>query len=521
MVLALPFDRHLTALSAVLGASLHDILTRLKAEPQNFPKLDLIYSPLQPVKDPVVLNLPKNGIRLRFDGPEQRLRLIEVLDFSRSRLSYNSNDITKLPVQAPTGSQIPTESHPGPQFRHVYNKLLGPTFPGEYVAPDTDDGTVYGLYILSYPGIAFSFPILSSAWAPDKDFVSLLSSSATQPATSMAIFDGESWADARQNLYTQTLQDPRNFAPAGKVRELYPDEVGLVRIYGEGRLEMERPWGSASFWLTLGETAPQELVAELGPPDAIYRKNDQRMMIHKAREGRDSRTLAGSDARLRDDSTDTDHSSTHTGTDVSDEDSDSEGAVRRISGECFYNYFYHGFDILISSPTKPSRRPPSLSASHPTPSTNPIPMEASAPLVATKIILHSNVPGSYSFNRHRRCRWDIDYLSRKPGASLVTSETPFDEVEKLLQAEWKSIYKNATEAEQRQRGMVLNRGWGDSPGSSCELLGGWEDSAGGKRVDGPNLADEEKGLGNTTLYGFPGLVFEVLKNGTVSGLTVF
>ena len=509
-------------LPAVLGASLHDILTRLKAEPPNFPKLDLIYSPLQPVKDPVVLNLPKNGVRLRFDGPEQRLRLIEVLDFSKSKLSYHNNDVAKPTVQTPGGSQTPTESHPGPQFRHVYNKLLGPTFPGEYVAPDTDDDTDYGLYILSYPGIAFSFPIMSSAWSPDKDFVSLLSSSATQPAVSMAIFDGESWADARQNLYTQTVQDPRNFAPIGKARELYPDEVGLVKIYGEGRLEMERPWGSASFWLTLGETTPQELVAELGPPDAIYRKNDQRMMIHKARERRDSRTPTGNDARLQDDSTDTDHSSAHTGTDVSDDESETEGIGSRTSGECFYNYFYHGFDILISSPTTPSRPPPSLSASPPTTSTNPIPMETSAPLVATKIILHSNVPGSYSFNRHRRCRWDIDYLSRKPRASPVTSETPFAEVEKLLQEEWENIYKSSTEAKQHQRGMVLNRGWGDSPGSSCELLGGWEDSAGGRRVDSPNaVLDEEKGLGNTTLYGFPGLVFEVLKNGTVSGLTVF
>jgi hypothetical protein len=130
-------------LPAVLGASLHDILTRLKAEPPNFPKLDLIYSPLQPVKDPVVLNLPKNGVRLRFDGPEQRLRLIEVLDFSKSKLSYHNNDVAKPTVQMPGGSQTPTESHPGPQFRHVYNKLLGPTFPGEYVAPDTDDDTDY------------------------------------------------------------------------------------------------------------------------------------------------------------------------------------------------------------------------------------------------------------------------------------------------------------------------------------------------------------------------------------------
>jgi len=72
--------------------------------------------------------------------------------------------------------------------------------------------------------------------------------------------------------------------------------------------------------------------------------------------------------------------------------------------------------------------------------------------------------------------------------------------------------------------MVLNRGWGDSPGSSVELLGGWEDSAGGKRVDAAGLGPldaEQGGLGNTTLFGFPGLVFEVLKNGVVSGLTVF
>lgn len=75
--------------------------------------------------------------------------------------------------------------------------------------------------------------------------------------------------------------------------------------------------------------------------------------------------------------------------------------------------------------------------------------------------------------------------------------------------------------------MVLNRGWGDSPGSSCELLGGWEDSLGGKRNDdghggnGGGGLDEENGLGNTTLFGFPGLIFEVLKNGAVSGLTVF
>ncbi len=114
----------------------------------------------------------------------------------------------------------------------------------------------------------------------------------------------------------------------------------------------------------------------------------------------------------------------------------------------------------------------------------------------------------------------MQYLKPKKGQDIINSESPFKDVEQRLHDEWKSIYKNAEEARARQRGMVLNRDWGDSPGSSCELLGGWEDSVGGKRTD-PVGTEDTRGLGNTTLFGFPGLVFEVLKNGTVSGVTVF
>ena len=77
---------------------------------------------------------------------------------------------------------------------------------------------------------------------------------------------------------------------------------------------------------------------------------------------------------------------------------------------------------------------------------------------------------------------------------------------------WESLYP-ANKPQPRQRGMVLNRGWGDSPGSSCEFLGGWEES-GARRA-------ETNGDSTTTLYGFPGLVFEVLKNGYINTVTVF
>lgn len=436
-----------------------------------------------------------------------------MLDFTKNKLTYKDRDVLRPATTAPGG---PSENPSGPTFKHIYKNLIGPTFPGEYIQPETGSESGMGLYVLSYPGIAFSFPMHSSSWSPGKDVVSLLSSSAGHPAASMAIFSGDSWADARENLYTQTLDPLKSFPPFAKSREPVPDEVSLVRIYGGGRLELVRPSSNGPFWMQLGETTQQQLVAELGPPDAIYRKNDQRMSIHKNRSGGSTGRRDGSEHR-QDDSTDTDQSSAHTATDDSENDDEDEEVVGNLSGECFYNYFYRGFDILLSTPTTPSQRPPSKESIGSSDSGDAVPTDASPRLVASKLILHGNVPGSYPFNRHRRCRWEIEYLNEK-GEDIVNSESPFKDIERRLQDEWKSIYRNAEEAKQYQRGMVLNRDWGDNPGSSCELLGGWEDSVGGTRAD---TGERPNGLGNTTLFGFPGLVFEVLKNGAVSGVTIF
>ncbi|KAH8586768.1 hypothetical protein B0O99DRAFT_585431 [Bisporella sp. PMI_857] len=499
----------------VLGASLHDILTRLKAEPQQFPKIDVIYEPSAPVKQPVTLDLPTNGVRLRFDGPEQRLRLIEVLDFTKNKIQYKDREVFR-PATSPASSG-PTESLSGPSFKHIYKNLIGPTFPGEYIGPDHEDETGLGLYILSYPGVAFSFPMQSTSWQPGKDMVSLLSSSTSPPAASMAIFSGDSWSDARETLYTHSLEPLRSLPQYAKSREPVPDEVNVVRIHGEGRLELVRPL-SSNFWIQLGQTSPQELVAELGPPDAIYRKSDQRMAIHNNRVGSGTHVRSDvNDLRL-DDSTDTDQSSAHTATDDSEDDNEDGEVAGSVTGECFYNYFYHGFDILISTPIAPSQRPPSKGLTDSSDAER-FQSNMSSRLVASKVVLHGNVPGSYPFNRHRRCRWEIEYLIQ-PGDAIINSETPFQVVEHSLHEEWKTVYKNAEEAKNRQRGMVLNRDWGDSPGSSCELLGGWEDTIKRKRLE-TGGSDSINGLGNTTLFGFPGLVFEVLKNGAVSGLTVF
>jgi len=101
----------------------------------------------------------------------------------------------------------------------------------------------------------------------------------------------------------------------------------------------------------------------------------------------------------------------------------------------------------------------------------------------------------------------------------LNSEMPFHDISARLKEFFKRSYSDDGEERSQQRPMVLNRGWGDSPGSSCELLGGWEESAGGENKDVSSIGEQI--LGNTELYGFPGLVFEVLKNDAVSTLTIF
>ncbi|KAI9846934.1 MAG: hypothetical protein M1838_001097 [Thelocarpon superellum] len=501
--------------SIVLGASLHDLLGRLKAQPQIYPKLDLSYSATEPVLSAVLVTLPANGFRLRFDGPDQRLRLIEVLDFTKHRLSYKNTEIVKLSPEAPPTAEELSKEPTGPTFRHVYSRLFGPTFPGEYIAPPARETSEYGTYVLSYPGIAFSFPLRNSAWSPDVDFVSLLSSSAAAPAVSMAIFNGSSWPEARTELFTREPPNPRSLSSTARGVDGRADESDMVKIRGGGRIEVVRRSGTP-FVIVLSQTTPQDLVAELGPPDAIYRKNDRRLTIHRALTPATGPNLwpalpANGPAEL----TDTEASSATDGSD--NEGQPRHGGVDDMTAtECFYNYFHHGFDVFVSAPTAPSPPWPM------SPPATPTEFLASNHLTATKVLLHANVPGSYPFNRHRRIRWSIEHLPPTAGTESVDSEMKFDEIASHLRSMWQGTSDDETADGGLHRGMVLNRGWGDSPGSSCELLGGWEENARGRRkAVGDGSADAELALGNTELFGFPGLIFEVLKSGTVSCLTVF
>jgi hypothetical protein len=276
----------------------------------------------------------------------------------------------------------------------------------------------------------------------------------------MAIFSGESWTDARNRLFSGPI-------PTAYLSTT-PDEIDLVKIYPSKHIEFHRR-NHPPFILTLNQTTPQDIVTDLGPPSAIYRKNDHRISIHRTRGA----AGAGDD----------DYSD-----DAESEEDSSDGAA--VSGgdaaadnDYFYNYFSQGFDIFFSTTSTRQH-------------------------VATKLILHGNVPGSYSFQRYRRSKWIV----QDPGYT-INSETYFPDVRTTLQEAFGD----------GQKPMLLNRG-SDSPSSSIELLGSWEDSETrmlGKMEGVEQEEDEGSNYGNTELFGYPGLIFEVLKNGAVVAVTVF
>jgi isoleucyl-tRNA synthetase len=518
----------------VLGASIHDVLARIKSVPLVYPSISLSHSQSHPLLAPVIITLQSNGLRLRFDGPEQRLRLIEVLDFSKTRLSYKGHDIGNSQTQNENVA-LNTHFNPpktGPGFRSVY-KIFGPTTPGEYLPPNgknKEDGT----YVLSYPGIAFSFPLKHGIWSSGTGWsstVSLLSSNASKASTAMSVFVGESWDLARDSLFENDMSNfLRSPIASGIKKETVPKEVELVKVHDRGRVELVRK-DAPSFWIMMGETTPQDLVTELGPPDSVHRRNDTRVAIHQ-----DRRNSSASASRRGSSNTEMSpplrnlpfDSDTSSQVEESDESDLEEGVVidpkkREDSGEVFYNYYSHGFDIKVSNPLPPS----TLSHASSTNGSGTDGPDAVVPrshLVVTKILLHGNVPGSWNFNRHRRIRWSLDSVATADDPNPPNSEVLFKDIQHYLQQYFHDSY--ATEEERRAAAlpMVVNRALGReelAADGDYGVIGSWEDggTSSVRRLD--QKTTEAEKIGGAEVYGFPGMVFEVLKNGTVSCLMVY
>lgn len=137
--------------------------------------LKFIYSTTQVI---IVLQLSKYDINFLFDCSFQRLMMIEV--------NPNKSWTPKY-----MGKTVPSFD-----FKPVYNRIFGPTFPGYYDSKTHD-------YYLSYSGIAFKYSLDGLSGLPGVDgddggsLIQQMSKLDTAiPCSSIVIFHGSSWLEA-------------------------------------------------------------------------------------------------------------------------------------------------------------------------------------------------------------------------------------------------------------------------------------------------------------------------------------
>ncbi|KAK9475542.1 uncharacterized protein V1510DRAFT_358737, partial [Dipodascopsis tothii] len=409
--------------------------------------VEVIYSASAVFNAAIVLRLPAFGLRLHFDPCRQYLQLIELVDFSKTKVSYRSQEIVYSGV---------------PLFKTLY-KTFGPTYPGRFdIATHT--------YVLSYPGLAFSFYLPESEFpnfqaTKAEDFVSILWNSGVC-CSSMAILKGTYWPPANHEaLQASRLSNSRpkslSSRPASEFARAYyliqPSCTGIwasfYPYYTPQELTINDPpdivaksnnamqtSGRTREEIVLGHTTMQDTMLLLGVPSETYNKHDSRLSIHRLPHKQD----------------------------------DSLGATDDDACAIFFNYFGHGIDVLFSAETH----------------------------TAQKLVLHGNLPGTYLFQKYQRCRWTI--LQDSVEHSSLDMHTPsavvFASSEDYI----------ATPSHSLKGPMIINRTL-NSPSSSVEFVD----------FDDQTSNDNAKGFETTELWGRNNLIFEVTKQGAISSLTLF
>lgn len=455
-----------------------------------------------------------------------------MLDFGKVKLQHGEHMINKNALEATHGLGS-SKKEAGPDFKHVY-KEFGPSNPGEYIGEDGKPG----VYCISFKdGIAFTYPVNAPEGFSKLDFVrqvAVLDSNACGTATSMVVFRGRSWPLARADIYTADMSDLPLSPSLWARREGVPAEIDFARVHDRGRIELLRR-DAPAFMLRLGETTQQDLLTELGPPDSIFKQDKNKAMTHKRRTS----SMNSARARMN---LGTDRAASETdGSDAwSDEDEDEdETVINEMDDEdvgTWWNYFAHGLDVLISQAHQLPAASPTAPQTHAENDSRENTTIARNHLTVTKVCLHSNIPGAWQFNRHRRLRWSFDSWplpaddeisssTYSTSSNPLTSEHKFRAIQTHLRAVFRETYATELEQNEQQQPQAFNRDWGDNSSlgnSVVELLGAFDEGAGGRQKAGVSDSAAEYGrLGEVLVYGFPGLAFEVLKNGCVAWVQIW
>ncbi|ETS60806.1 hypothetical protein PaG_04718 [Moesziomyces aphidis] len=444
--------------------------------------------------------------------------------------------------------------------RSTLHQILGPTYPGRsessHVASESLVALAHGRkdaqhlqsrteFLLTYPGLAFCFTLKSDA--PKAAEVDKL-----QPVSSIHVFSGSDPDNPLDVLVAPSpdqgssdagapgrLHKPGTLSPTaalgdyaqlnnerdraaldveaiyvgapvllqadvtpGKSVALHFAKTGASRTAsplpgggGTGAAATEAPVGNV-VELMLGVTTPQDALCDLGQPQRIFYKEDDRMRIHGGS------THAGADGQTRGAA-----AGAREGSENSTATDESLAASHELDDSAFfYNYFDLGIDLLFS---KQTMRMPSGAEVYGAAALGQARLE--------KVVCHTNVPGDALFQRYNRCPWRVVRDVAKKTAN-TKSEAAFS---------FEDHFDSTLSKGQDDRGMELDRG------TSAELRG----SGANQRRSVPALHAKSSALDgsperegatgellidlSTRLVGRDGMVIEVAKDGSMVGVVVF
>lgn len=314
------------------------------------------------------------------------------------------------------------------------------------------------------------------------------------PCSAMAIFQGEFWWDVEQSLFPKS-DDVSPISPGTKplqtafdtLKTTSIDTVSIDEVQGTAVIHFaSHSKGLSSFSINLNKTTMQDVIMNLGPPSERFYKEDSRLTIFNPVDGSE----------------------------------ESERAT------LFFNYFAFGMDICFDTSKKNA--------------------------TVKKIIFHGNLPGSVSFQKYERCRWQISKLANEADSAQMDNASDDSNSEsndlnhtQLPNSEMKfrhfaHLYSFKKEPVLLNRRLECGTGILDDDGMEIienddeDMISGVSHSDITKplnsKVSDEAKADQDIDLlakdkledwGLAELYGAPGLVVEVLKNGDISSITLY
>jgi hypothetical protein len=264
------------------GDSLPVCLHRIKEMSVRLKQAEIVFHPLLPLSTDILVELPNAGIRLRFNAVTQALALIDCFDLSKLCLTKDG--------QAFCGPDVAAT------FALVY-RAFGPTFPGKSfenpanfatfaarsfpsLAADANKAAAASVFALQYPGVALLFPM------PDEKTMQTLAAGEASSESAAASLAGGGAASAAHAPHVSRLLcfcgpdienrlEPTPAYLRAAVANAALSTVPAPMIFYQQPVQVLPGIGiqltAQHVWLTFDLHA-QDVIAELGPPDRIFRK---------------------------------------------------------------------------------------------------------------------------------------------------------------------------------------------------------------------------------------------------------